>query len=542
MALAESQQLGDEPATAMDAEEAGTAQFVTFFLDDECYAFEMASVLEIIRAPETVPVPKTPTALRGLANLRGTVLPIVDLRTALGLGRRDDDEATRVVVTDCGRPVGLVVDRVARVLEVDTESIESAEGVEGTIRSDLLNGVIKGVEGHDLVSLFDAPRLVAREFPEATAEETEVGAGETLRASRAPGADEEDDEDSLLRLVSLLVDGQEYAFEIANVEEIVRVPEDINEVPGSGREVLGLINLRGRILPLVGLRRIFGLPEAPIEDRNRIVVVSIDVGGGRRTRIGVVVDEVREVLRVPAEIRDSVPELLCDESDKAIGAICRLDGGRRLVPILEADALFGHPAVRAALDAGGDMEETTSDMVETTALAERHEVEEGEETQIVVFHLADQEYGAPIEAVQEIIAVPEAINRVPKTPDFIEGLINLRGGVLPVMEMRLRFGLERDERNDRHRILVLNVGSTRAGFIVDAVTEVLRLQNTLIEDAPRLSDEQSRLMGRIAKLDEGRRMIPIIDAERLLEVEEIEALGEGIEMHCAQEEAPSEAA
>ena len=93
-------------------------QYVTFYVEKESFAFPLASVLEIIRVPETVKVPMSPKSLVGLANLRGSVLPVLDLRQILAFPQTDYSDSTRVVVTDVGTPVGLVVDRVAQVLNV----------------------------------------------------------------------------------------------------------------------------------------------------------------------------------------------------------------------------------------------------------------------------------------------------------------------------------------------------------------------------------------------------------------------------------------
>ena len=130
----------------------------------------------------------------------------------------------------------------------------------------------------------------------------------------------------------------------------------------------------------------------------------------------------------------------------------------------------------------------------------------------------------PIMSVQEIVRVPEVLTRVPKTPGFVEGVINLRGTVLPVIDQRSRFGLPTIERNDRQRIMVYTLDGLRTGFIVDSVAEVQRIPRGQIERAPLLSDEQSRLITRVAKLDAGRRMVMLIDPHQLLGAREIAML------------------
>jgi purine-binding chemotaxis protein CheW len=150
-----------------------------------------------------------------------------------------------------------------------------------------------------------------------------------------------------------------------------------------------------------------------------------------------------------------------------------------------------------------------------------------DEEQFVVFRLMNEEYGVPIGAVQEIVRVPEELTSVPKTPAFIEGVINLRGSVLPVVDQRRRFGLEGIERNDRQRIMVFAVAGVRTGFIVDSVSEVMRIGARFIDAAPKLSAEQQKLIRRVANLEATKRMILLLDVNQLLNVKELAALKEG---------------
>src|SRR4029450_4653657 len=113
----------------------------------------------------------------------------------------------------------------------------------------------------------------------------------------------EDDTADPLELVSFAVDGQEYALPLDQVQEIVQAPESVNRIPNSGSRVLGVIDLRGRLLPVVSMRRVFGLPVSDLEPQNRIVVVSVDGGV-----VGMVMDTVRQVLRVPRDLVAALPD------------------------------------------------------------------------------------------------------------------------------------------------------------------------------------------------------------------------------------------
>jgi len=113
---------------------------------------------------------------------------------------------------------------------------------------------------------------------------------------------------------------------------------------------------------------------------------------------------------------------------------------------------------------------------------------------------------------------------VPHSPDFIEGVINLRGQVLPVINLRRRFGLAETERDSRERILVLRINGMDTGVLVDGVSEVLKVAEGAIQPTPRLSEYQKRLLGEMVKLTDQKRLILILDPNELVSQQEMNQL------------------
>ena len=480
-----------------------TQQFVTFLVGGEVFAVDMNPVQEIIRVPEVVRVPLAPKTLEGLSNLRGRVLPIISLRRIFGFADQANDDATRAVVIDIGQPLGFVVDRVASVINVEPEQIESVDSIRATVNSDLLIGILKDVGGYPMVMVLDFARLIAQEFAEVAALSRNISNSATMTETASAELEADSDE---LQLVSFEVAEQEYAIDIASVHEIVQVPEVIVHVPNSPVHVLGLMTLRERLLPLVSLRSLFNLPARALDEKSRIVVVALGAAA-----VGVVTDSVSEVLRVPKDEVDAMPSMLARDGELSdISQICRLENGKRLVSIISADNMFSHSVVKDALKAVENMNDEKNPDSDDDAGSEDDE-------QVVVFQLASGEFGVPIESVQEIVRIPLELTHVPKAPPFVEGVINLRGAVLPVIDQRKRLDLPAIERNDRQRIMVFLLAGVRTGFIVDAVTEVLKIPRTAIEPAPQLSTGQSRLLGRVANLEKQKRMIQLIEPSHLLD-------------------------
>ena len=497
-------------------------QFVTFSVEGEMFAVPMGPVQEIIRVPEVARLPLAPESLDGLANLRGRVLPIVNLRKLFGCTQRANDDASRAVVIQLGQPLGFVVDRVASVLSVEPSEVESATAIQSIVNTDYLTGVIKrtDVDGQpEMLMVLDFAKLVEKEFANLQRSTDQGGKISAQVAQGAEAATELVNDE--IRLVSFSVAGQEYGIEIADVQEIVQVPEHITALPTAAAHVMGLISLRQRLLPLVSLRALFGLPYEALSENHRIVVVTLP---GAMT-VGLVTDSVKEVLSVSRKQVESIPGVLAQGSSmQEFSGICRLDGGKRLLSVIATQKLLGLHGVQEALQAVAvhseiNQEENALSFQEAATAVE-------EDMQVVIFRLGAEEFGVPIMSVQEIVRVPELLTRVPKTPAFVEGVINLRGTVLPVMDQRTRLGLSTIERNDRQRIMVYLMGNLRTGFIVDSVAEVLRIPRTQVAPAPELSSDQGKLVTHVAKLEGDKRLVMLLDPTHLLEGQEMQAVAD----------------
>ncbi len=154
-----------------------------------------------------------------------------------------------------------------------------------------------------------------------------------------------------------------------------------------------------------------------------------------------------------------------------------------------------------------------------------------EERQLVVFDLATEAYGVDINTVREIIRMQE-ITAVPRAPDFVEGVINIRGKITPVIDLRKRFGLEVTEQTQSSRIVVVDIRGQDIGMVVDAVTEVLRIPADSVEPCSSVvtTDQSDYLMG-IAKLDP--RLIILLDLEKVLTVQDQTSLTDMEELPAA---------
>ena len=158
--------------------------------------------------------------------------------------------------------------------------------------------------------------------------------------------------------------------------------------------------------------------------------------------------------------------------------------------------------------------------------------EEGSEDliQLVVFQLGGEEFGVDIMQVQEIIRIPET-TRIPRSPDYIKGVINLRGRIIVVINLDTRFGMDSKEIDDNSRIIVVEVGETVMGMVVNSVSEVIRLSTSNVEPAPDMitSKINADYIKGVGKLDD--RLLILLDLEKVLSEKEVDQVSTIGEMH-----------
>ncbi|PWC33977.1 chemotaxis protein CheW [Azospirillum sp. TSO35-2] len=507
-------------------------------------ALPLAAVRAVIRLPDLVRIPLGPSSLDGLAQWHGEAVPVLDLARALGQpggAAAATREARVVLVGHRGQPIGLRVDAMAGLLRVAADRIDpvakgesgggdSGEG--GGLDTALLDGVLR--DGPATILKLDA--LIDRQFGALEAERTAgpargFGGPSAAGLSAGLSAGQEAGRETVALLV-FAVAGQEFALPVERVREVLPAPDAVARMAKAKAHLLGVMSVRDRLLPLVGLRALFGLDRGgdPAGIDRRVVVVR---AGRDRAPVGVMVDEVREILRLdPARI-DPVPPLLAREPEfEDLDGIARADSpgmgdGHRLLSVLSAERLFRHgaglghsgPGDAGAAEEGEAMEPSRSG--DGVSAAER----------FVVFRLAGAEYGLPVAAVREVLRRPDTPTPLPNAPDFVTGVLTLRGEVLPLIDQRRLLHLPAAAGEaDRGRVVVVGRDdATRVGLLVDGLSGLLAIPPERIGPAPSVSEAQRRLIRRVATLDQGdrggaSRLILLMDADSLLDMDRLTGL------------------
>ncbi|RMH30121.1 MAG: chemotaxis protein CheW [Planctomycetota bacterium] len=147
---------------------------------------------------------------------------------------------------------------------------------------------------------------------------------------------------------------------------------------------------------------------------------------------------------------------------------------------------------------------------------------DNEMLQLVTFAVGGEEYAVEILSVQEINRMME-LTRIPQSPPEVEGVINLRGRIIPVIDLRKRFGMDPSERDDASRIIVVEVADRTLGFIVDRVHEVLRIARSIVEPAPSMvGSVDSDYIAGVGKLED--RLLILLDLATLFSAEQLDSI------------------
>jgi purine-binding chemotaxis protein CheW len=470
-------------------------RFLTFKSEGHFYALPAASVSEVARMPMLARVPQAPRSLLGLANLRGSVVPVASVRALLGREDVATTHASRLIVLEGASPVALAVDEVTSLVRVASEKVRTAEAEVASETGEHLQGAFDS--GAHVTKILDIPELLRRGFAQSASKRQSRAntAGATTAADTAV-------EISRQRLVTFEVAGQEYGLPLEIVREIVTAPENLTVVPGSDDAVRGVMSYRNGLLPLLSLRRLLGLPSATLS-RERVLIIAIgDI------LIGFVADRTRAVLSIDPNHVEPAPAVLAARAggETQIKEIYKAGPGR-LVSILSPERLFREDVTQKLTQGGATM---------NAKVEETHGYSNVNEQRFLVFRLDDNEFALPIEAVEEVARVPDQITRLPKTPKFLEGVVNLRGEVLPVVDQRRRFDMPATSAGANRRLVVVRTEQHRAGLIVDNVSEVLRCLPDRIKPSPDLTGDALGIVHSVINLEELGRIVLLLDPSELL--------------------------
>ena len=488
MATAE---LQAKPASAI----VPSGQLVTFTLDGVEFGLDIDRVQEITPRTDITPVPGAPSFVLGVVNLRGSIIPVMDSRLRFHLPPQAPTTKTRIIILNlAGQGTGLQVDAVSEVVRLEDFTIRETPPLVAGVRSDYLAGMV--TVGSRLITLINLDKLL---------DSTEFSQRERLLESNAAapafgaGSYENSDDQVVEELpyVTFALGQESFGINLQQVEEILELPP-VTKVPDAPSYVLGVICLRDQVLPLLDFIQLLRVEDAN-QIRQREMVILLNFG---EAKLGIAVDDIQEIIRLRAEDILPPPQTLSEnEASKFEGVVIRPD---RMVSIIKVLNIIRGDDQQKIAAMGTSLLKNQAE--ETLAVS--HDLP------LVVFRLAAEAFGLRLHEVREIIMVG-MITPVPRAPSFIDGVLNLRGEVMPVIDLRDRFGLARQAATNLSRIVITPIGGVFTGLVVDAVDEVKTVDQRKLEDPPRVASAGANTyIQKVARTDAG--VIFILDLQHLL--------------------------
>jgi len=442
-----------------------SGQLVTFTLDEVEFGLDINRVQEITPRTDITPVPGAPSFVLGIVNLRGSIIPVLDSRLRFHLQPRPATPKTRIIILDlAGQPTGLVVDAVKEVVKLDDFTLRDTPPLVAGVRSDYLAGMVTAA--NRLITLINLEKILDSEAFGERAKLTERAVGSGIFTSGATQAVVEQVEDEL-PFVTFALGSESFGINLNLVEEILELPS-VTKVPDAPPYVLGVICLRDQVLPLLDFSQMLHA-EPSGQQAHGDMVILLSFG---RVKLGIVVDGIQEIIRIKQADILPPPQTLSErEAADLEGIVLRPD---RMVSLLKVmDIINGEDQAKIAA-------------MSSSLMPDRAEEVASFDLPLVVFHLGSEAYSLRLHEVREIIMVGD-ITPIPRAPSFIEGVLNLRGEVMPVIDLRERFGLPRQAVTTLSRIVITPIGGVPTGLIVDSVEEVRSVDQRRLEDPPRVT-------------------------------------------------------
>lgn len=424
--------------------------YASFALGTEEYALDVRHVNEVVNLPPAItPMPLAPDFVAGIFNLRGAIIPVLDARRLLAVeGLAPAAGAKVVVVEHLGVRLGLMVDETGRVLRPRTEE-QTLFAYEDNSAHRVVAGVLK--IGDSLVRMLDLDRLVALEnVPHA-----HTGSAGATRAKL-----------QRRRCIIFRVGHTQLAFAIGGIDEIVLacgiapspIQEDLCE---------GVMHIRGRVVPVVRFAEVLrgGTVVDPSSPNARVIVLALGAA-----RVGLLVDSVESIDAYADDELMHVPVLSRHKASMFAG--CLDLGERGHVFLLDSTTVLDNEELGRVT---GNFSRLFADDDDAARQGRRR----SEQRQPYLWFSARDAFALPMPAVREIIDCSAELIAMPGAPAFVAGMVNLRGRLVTVVDVRTFYDLNDSDapapQAALRKIVVLDQSETLLGLLVDAVESIARV-------------------------------------------------------------------
>lgn len=330
---------------------------------------------------------------------------------------------------------------------------------------------------------------------------------------------------SFTNYLHFLIENDFYALEISHVREVLEYRQIIHltRIPMINDTIIGVINIRGEIIPIIDLSMRLYNKKISILPNTCIIIIELD-DYGKRVIVGIMADTVKGVYKLTEDDIVTKPGFGNKIRNDFISNFAMI--GEEHIILLKTDTLLNFDDLSEL--SGIDIKDLLSikvaqggELIHNEISYEEEDVEyKGDEIHYVTLLIEDELYGIEMSRIKEIIRVTE-MRPVPNSKKFMKGVINLRGKMIPVMDMRERCGLEPKEYHKKTSILIVSLNEIYVGLIVDLVNKVVKISNSNIQYPPHYSAKiDTDFLNGISEVND--KIIIIVDIDKILSPEEHE--------------------
>lgn len=440
----------------------------------ESFGISTQVIDQIFRVPDIMPLPLRPLEVRGLSVLGGNISTVMDINMLLGIGKVDNqnNNARLLTLTNKNSMNSLLVSEVYNTVTIDEEKIEFVDRPE--------DAVVAIYKHNDTIVQILSIDTMFSKLKKVNIESKSISEGR--------GKSKNIVEESSKRFLIFKMQKERFAIDIDFLQEIILADTTFTEITGSNKEIKGLITLRDDLITVIDLRTYYDFDKLD-SDKNRILITTVN-----SKTIGLLVDEIVDI----KNFLDKNIEFMGDEFEKSkISGVLHDDNS--LISFLDDSV------INELIKANESYIDTAEDIVE---VKENY----NNSIEVIVFKLDSREYSFEVDKVSEIIDAVRPTD-VTMTESKIDGLINIRGQIVPIISLFKILGID-ENQNEDSKIIVTDINDSKIGFVVDSVSDILRVE---LDDIKPQDDD---ILTDVLHLEDGNKLVMMMNIEKMIEKED----------------------
>lgn len=443
------------------------AVYGSFSLAGSEFALSAQSIQEVVNEPDSYSqIPLSPDYLLGVFNLRGSIVPVVDLRSIFNLESMYEEslDIRKVAIVEHGKlSLGILFDSTGEVFNGNEVEQCLFETKGKSASEQVVAGVFKMQGGRRIVQILDVPGMLGLDKIPQSANQGN-NAVKVKRGKRR-------------QCISFRVGGSCCALDISAIREIVNIGQVENTVLAGGL-CLGAIDIRGDTVPIVNFSLLFGYDDSHHKvmcesDSHRVIVMNVE-----DKLIGLLVDSIKNIVSYFDDELIDFPVLVDKKRTMFKGCVpSKLDAEHTIV--LQHNELLSNEEL-AEITRGHSR--LFDDSKESTI----HEKKGSLERKTLITFSLEQRYGMDIRDVKEVIDYPSDLIQTPNMAAHIRGMANLRGELVAVIDSRKLYDMTAVEQNSGSKVLVYERGGIKQGLVVDSVDSIIPFSRSEVAKVPEI--------------------------------------------------------